>query len=133
MYDDLGKALTQAIADAFEAAYPGVPLAIDNKPFDWSNLPDLFAELEMQFHGGRQIGMSVNPRTRVMGHVYATVSARVGTGEVRLREMMGWFAAQLEYQTIGRMQLQAAEPDTHSPAGGFFSEGIKVYFYADPA
>lgn len=133
MYDDLGKALTLAIDGPFSATYPGVPLAIDNKAFDWSNLPDVFAELELQFHGGQQIGMSASPKTRVMGHVYATVSARQGTGEVRLRSILSWFASQLEYKTIGRMQLQAAEPDTHAPAGGFFSEGIKVYFYADPA
>lgn len=127
------EALIGAVNTDYVLVYPGVPIVYDNAAFDRNNPPPMFAEFEIKFAGADQVGMSVQPRTRVHGFVYVTVWSRAGTGSKANLAMLDWFSAQLAYRTVSGIQLQASEPvGAMVPPAGWFMEQIKLYFYTSP-
>lgn len=120
------------INTAYPGAFPGVPIVYDNTPFDWNKPPPRFVEVEVAFYGGRQIGISDNPKTRLSGYVYISAFLRYGLGSKSSLQVLDWFTAQLEYARPGRIQFQACEPDGTRDRNGYFVECLKLPFFADP-
>lgn len=116
----------------FEAAHPTVPLIFENQPFDWNNPPPAFVFLEVEFHGGDQIGMAASPKTRTSGYVYACAYARDGVGVLDSIRQLETLSGLLGYATVGAARLQAPELTTDkSPPKGWNTKDLKVAFYAD--
>jgi hypothetical protein len=128
--------LVSLVYSDFLDAFPGVPLVTDNAPFDWNSPPEKFVEFEVRNYGGMQIGASATPRTRYRGYAYITAYCRIGLGSRPALELLDWFNAALAYKTaaVPGLRLHLEEPD---PAGsqslkGWYTEQLKVSFYADP-
>lgn len=130
-YVRVRAALLGAVYPAHEQAFPGVPVVIDNGPFDRNNAPDLWAELEIKFHGADQVNVAANPDTRQRGYVYLSVYARSGTGNKRSLEVLGWFANQLGYHRSELVQCQVPELVPEPEIRGWHIESLKVAFFAD--
>lgn len=125
------SALVSAVYPAHTAEFPDVPVVIDNAPFDRNNAPDLWAEVEVKFHDGDQIGPSARPGTRQRGFVYVSVYSRSGTGNMRALRLLGWFANQLGYLRSAPVQCQAPGMVPEPGVRGWHIESLKVPFYAD--
>lgn len=132
MEEQVRAAIAAAVHAAFRLAYPTVALVTDNEPFDWNAPPEHYVEMEIEFQGGRQIAIERNPRTRIHGHVYVTACTRAGNGASGVLNQLGWFSTALGFQRIGPVILDAPEPTGSAKVGGFYQQGLKVYFYADP-
>lgn len=116
----------------FQAAYPSIPIVFDNSPFDWNKTPDLFVEVELEFFGGSQVGISSNPKRRVSGYLYFTVYARAGTGTRESLRMVDWFNDAMKFSTIGGCQWEVPEPDPSEPSRGYYLTPTKVSFRSNP-
>lgn len=128
--------IAHAKAD-FEATFAGEQMAYDNAPFDWANPPAHFIEFNVRFYDGGQIGASAAPRTRIKGFVYVTANIREGLGSKQPLAMLDWFAGKLGYATLAgagcRIVLKEPQPTGSSEPKGWYSEHLKIQFYADPA
>lgn len=132
MQVSIRDSLISAVNADFKVAYPTIPIVYDNAAFDRNSPPDSWVDYEIDFHGGDQIGMEQNPRTRVSGFVYVTVWARAGAGSRAPLAILDWFAAKLGYTAQGEARLQAPEPSGNKAPKGWFAATLKIYFYADP-
>lgn len=125
--------LVNVVAVPFAAAYPGVPLVVDNAPFDRNSPPPMWVEYEIKWGGGNQVGMSANPKTRIHGWIYVTVWVKENTGSKVALAVVDWFNSQLAYAAVPGVHLQAPEPESPTPPTGWYMEQLKLYFYSDPA
>lgn len=133
MQAQIRESLIGLVHAPFLAAYPSLALVHDNVAFDRNNPPASWVEYEIKFAGGRPVGMAAAPKTRVHGFVYVTVWSREGTGWKASSQVADWFANQMQYKRAGTVELQAAEPTDLSGPTGWNLDGIKLYFYANPA
>ena len=113
--------------------YPDTAIVYDNQAFDRNSPPSLWVEYEIKFAGGSQIGMAAKPKTRIHGFVYVTVWAKEGAGTKTSARMIDWFTNKLQYASSNGVLLQAAEPVPDKGPVGWYTEQIKLYFYANPA
>lgn len=129
-------ALIALVVPSFNVAYPAVKLVTDNAPFDWNAPPERFVEFEIKTYSGSQIGMQVDPRTRYRGFIYVTVYCRTGLGSKPALELLDWFTATLAYQIVSvtgmRLTLEEPDPGQSQNSKGWYTESLKVSFYADP-
>jgi hypothetical protein len=133
LYSNIISSITGLIFPSVSAAFPSIPIVINNGPFDRDNAPPLWVEVEIDFMNAGQIGPSAIPKTRQRGYVYVCVYARDGTGINASANLLGWFASQLGYARINGVQLQAPEVSSEAPARGWHMLPLKVQFYADSA
>lgn len=120
------------IQSIFDAQLPSLKVVYDNGPFDWNNPPPAFAEVEIKFYGGSQVGMAAAPKTRFNGYVYVQGFTRKGTGSKQSLAVVDVVGSALEYLQIGKIHFQAADPTGSTPSNSWYSEGLKVAFYVDP-
>lgn len=131
MEEAIRAALLGLVKPAYEAAFPGIPLAIENEPFEFNDAPPRYTEFEIQFLGGAPIGAAAQPRTRLSGYAYVTVWAKAGLGTLELAQIKDWFAQLLGYRNLGAVRLQAPDPVGPTRSRGWYSDELKFYFYAD--
>jgi len=117
----------------FPLAYPDIPIVYDNQPFDRNNPPERWVEYEIKFNGANQIGMAMNPKSRIHGFVYVTVWSKEGAGSKTSARLADWFTQKLQYASSNGVLLQAAEPVPDKPPVGWYIDQLKLYFYANPA
>lgn len=115
----------------YVTAYPSVPILYENGPFDWNSPPPFFVELEIKLYDGRPIGMSATPKTRLHGCVYVTTYAKKGSGNRTSKALLDWFFNHLKYQNAGAVRLQEPSPVDGDRFLDWYTEGLKVEFYAD--
>lgn len=130
---EIRDAIVSRALNGYAAAFPDIPMVTENAPFDYNNPPDTFAELEIEFHDGKQLNVAVDPKTRYHGCVYLTVTTREGKGTRAALALLDWGAGQLGYYRTLRLHLQAPEPHETQHPRGWYSKALKVDFYADPA
>lgn len=131
MLSQIRELLINMVELPFQAAFPGIACVFDNQAFNWNDPPDRFVQFEIQFMDGDQIGASSSPRTRFKGFVYVTANARLGLGSKVTLQELEWFADALKYQSPGPVRLQAPRPTGSAEVKGWYSESLKVDFYAD--
>lgn len=125
--------LVNSIEGAYEVAYPGVPIAYPNAPFDRNNPKPLWCEFEIKFNGGDQIGISSSPHTRLHGFVYFSVWARSGAGLTESLSILDWVSTRLGYLSLPGLQVQAPQPESvAAPPPGWSIEQVKFYFFSSP-
>jgi hypothetical protein len=131
MFQAIRDSIVGLVSSAYPAAYPAVPIYYDNQQIDMNNLPEQFVTFEIQFYDGNQIGASATPKTRVSGYAYVNLFTRQGLGSRAGLGILDWFSATLGYKSPGTVRLQAPQPDAASQLDGWFSQELKVPFYAD--
>jgi len=112
--------------------YPSLVVTYPNQPFDWSNPPAFFVAVEVEFMGGSQVGVEVNPKSRIRGAVYVTVYAREGAGSRQAGVVKDWFGEKLRFKHLGTANLQAQEPSGSTTSRGYYTTRTKVGFFSDP-
>lgn len=132
MQEAIRDAIVTHLSADYLVAYPSLPIAYPNAPFDWGQLPEQFVEVDIEFQGGGQVGMAAVPKRRVSGHVYVSVHRRIGTGTKAALGVIDWFSNKLKFAHVGAVQLEAPEPDGNEKLKGFHIEHLKVCFYSDP-
>lgn len=132
MQAQIREALITLVNAPFAAAYPDIPLVVDNQAFDRNSPPSMWVEYEIKWAGGQQVGMSADPKTRTHGWLYVTVWAREGTGSKASLSVIDWFNSRLKYAAIAGAQLQAPQPESVTPRIGWYIEQLKLYFFTDP-
>lgn len=132
MQAQIREALITLVSAPFAAAYPNVPLVVDNAPFDRNFPPPMWVEYEIKWAGGDQVGMSASPVTRTHGWLYVTVWAREGTGSKQSLLIVDWFNNRLKYGAVGGVNLQAPQPESVPTRTGWYLEQLKLNFYSDP-
>ncbi len=130
---DVRDAIVTRTIDGYSAVFPDIPLVFENTPFDYNNPPEMFTEVEIEFHDGNQIGVAVNPKTRYAGCVYVTVTTREGKGTRAALAVLDWMASHLGYYQTLRLHLLEPKPRKSSAPKGWNSQGLKVEFYSNPA
>ncbi len=131
-YKSIRTSILGLVVDPYAAAYPTVPAAWDNSPFDWSNPPETFVWVEVDFQDADQVNIAVMPRTRYRGHVYVTVFVRNGAGTNNALDILDWFRGALAYRYAGAVQLREAKPDVRpDDSSGYRHFCIKVPFHSD--
>lgn len=134
-YDDARQALRSAVYAAWVAEHSDVPIVFDNdRTFDWSNPPQRFVCFEVEFSGGDQIALGLQPRTRTFGHVYVCVKIKAGLGVREADQWLDWFKQKVEYLSVGRLQVRVAEPDGSDDGrkSGWYAQHLKFAFWVDP-
>ncbi len=136
MLTEIRDALVAAVESPFAAAFPLMPMVVDNGPFDWNNPPALFVEYQVEFNWGKRMTLGGPLKTRIMGFVYATVRAGKGTGDRKALQVQDWFCAKLGEASLVapgyRIILQAPRPEPLPDWNGWGSRGVKFSFTADP-
>lgn len=131
MYLAPRDALVALIDQAFKVEFPDVPLVFDNQPFERSNQPPKFVEVEIEFHDGSQVSISADSKTRVHGCVVATYTCRRGLGSRQGLEVLGWFSGILKYKVVGKLQLAAPQPEPSDLIAGWYRTSLRVNFHYD--
>lgn len=129
---EVRDAIVGAVDTPFRAAFPNVPVIYDNGPFNYNNPPDEYVECEVVFYAGQQVGMSSTPQTRLRGYAYISVHRRAGLGVRASLGVLDWFSASLGYANLGRLQMQAPDPDGNATPPGWHVEKLKIGFTANP-
>lgn len=133
MQEAIRDAIVAFLNPLFASAHPLTPILYDNAPFDWNDPPPSFVQFEIEFTGGDQVGISVNPKTRLNGLVRVCVSAKNGRGTKTSYALLDWFGTTLAYQKIGFANFQSPEPEGSNDSGGYHHQHLKLYFYSDPS
>lgn len=133
MQTSIRDAVVAYVKPPFVVAYPLVPIVFDNDPFDWANPPADFVATEIEFIWGSQVGLAQAPKRRVRGFVYFTAYTRLGTGTRKVLQSLDWLSSLLQFQYLGIATFQAAEPAGNGTNQGFYTSGVKVPFFSDPA
>lgn len=129
--DQVRGAITGLVYPTIQTMVPDMPIAFDNAPFDRNSLPDLWAEFEVVFDGGRQLGPSASPKTRRRGQVHVSVYLREGMGTKRATWALGAFRSLLAYAYAGRAVLGEPQDIPEPPGRGWYIRSLQVPFYAD--
>lgn len=129
--DQVRSDITGLVYPSILTLVPDMPVAFDNAPFDRNSLPDLWAEFEVVFDGGEQLGPSANPRTRRRGQVHVSVYARDGTGTKKVSWAMACFRQMLGYAYAGRAILGEPKDVPEVPGKGWYIRSLQVAFHAD--
>lgn len=135
MFEEIRFTLTNRLVST-NPPPDGIPIVVDNDPFDWNNPPPLFVYARIEFNNAEQVSMSVDPVDRVYGTVSLQFSTREGTGSAEITKLMQWGANTLRYPIIltpdPRITFQTFKPSGSQTLSGWYRAYARANFYADP-
>jgi len=133
MLTELRDAVTSyANTEHLASAFSSIPVAYDNQPFDWTNLPDQYATFSVVVYSTDQVTMAfTNPRKRAQGAIKVTVHTRVGKGCRGALAMLDWYISKLEYRRIGGAQVKTASAIPPTGSQDWYQEHLVVPLYLD--
>lgn len=117
-----------AVMTAFDSS---VVMQFENHDTVDMNVSQIAVEVRMPFKSSEQVSLETNPRTRYFGELQMYIKCKRGLGTKRVAEIAQALTDGIQYQKLGKVQLNAPRLLEGRPQGDWYILPLMTSFYTD--
>lgn len=105
---DIETSLIGFINADYIAQFPASPLVWGNMPFDYNNVPDVYATAMVSLETTEQLGVN-SPMDRHYGNIHFCVITKPGLGTGLANTISDWLYVAYKHQSVGGNEVRGAK------------------------
>jgi hypothetical protein len=128
---DIETSLITYILAGYNTAFPAVPIAWGNQPFDYNTVPDVYVQATVRLDSTE--GLAVNsPLDRHNGNLHFVVITKPGLGTLTANQVCDYLYKAYRHQSVDGIEIRDAKMAGEGAAHDGYEIKLVVPFITPP-